>query len=76
MELVAQLDDPRSNHCQQQNDAGRRDETRNASLVDDNMVDTQTPSRPTHHMRVYGSTGFTRVRQSLGAWFSQRKDIL
>lgn len=36
------------------------------------MVDTQSPSQPSRFIRVYGSAGIVRVRQSVGDWLSQR----
>lgn len=36
------------------------------------VVDTQSPSQPSRFIRVYGSAGIARVRQSVGDWLSQR----
>lgn len=38
----------------------------------DGVLDTQSPSRPSRFMRVYGSAGITRAGRSVGDWLSQR----
>lgn len=50
-----------------QDDDGTRD-----GVVDGTVEDNQPSGRPTQFMRVYGSAGITRVRESMAAWFSQR----
>lgn len=43
-----------------------------ADDVVDGVLDTQSPSRPSRFMRVYGSAGITRAGRSVGDWLSQR----
>ena len=44
--------------------------------VVDGVVDTQSPSRPSRFMRVYGSAGIARVRRSVGEWWFQHQPAL
>ncbi|CAM9627544.1 unnamed protein product [Ectocarpus sp. 6 AP-2014] len=67
--------DKKISHSQEPNDTSPGDEQTPNALVDHDVVGSPVGKipDPTSLMRAYGSAGLTRVRESFGQWFSQRR---